>query len=59
MVLLAPAYDLSPAKDKTMVGVDGANHMFQPCRPEFGNTYERAFDYVDSWLNAPGRFPKK
>jgi hypothetical protein len=59
MVLLETAYDLSPAKDKTMVGVEGANHQFQPCRPEFGNTYERAFDYVDSWLSAPGRFPKK
>jgi hypothetical protein len=59
MELLETAFDLSPAKDKTMVGVDGANHQLQPCRPEFGNTYERAFDYVDSWLSAPGRFPKK
>jgi pimeloyl-ACP methyl ester carboxylesterase len=49
------AYDRSGAKDKEYVGVEGANHGFQPCKPEFGDTYKRTFDFVDSWLTKPGR----
>ena len=56
LVLLEIAYDLSAAKDKEYVGVEGANHNMAPCRPEFGDTYKRAFDYIDSWLSKPGRF---
>jgi hypothetical protein len=56
LVLLEIAYDLSGAKDKEYVGVEGANHNMAPCRPEFGDTYKRAFDYMDSWLSKPGRF---
>jgi hypothetical protein len=55
LVLLEIAYDLSAAKDKTMVGVEGANHGLMPCRPEFGDTFKRSFDYIDSWLLKPGR----
>ena len=55
LVLLEIAYDLSAAKDKTIVGVEGANHGLMPCRPEFGDTFKRAFDYVDSWLVQPER----
>jgi pimeloyl-ACP methyl ester carboxylesterase len=55
LVLLEIAYDLSAAKDKTIVGVEGANHGLMPCRPEFGDTFKRSFDYIDSWLLKPGR----
>ena len=55
LVLLEIAYDLSAAKDKTFVGLEGANHGLMPCRPEFGDTFKRGFDYVDSWLLQPGR----
>jgi hypothetical protein len=50
------AFDRSAAKDKAFVGVEGANHNFQPCKPEYGDTSKRAFDYVDGWLLKPGRF---
>ena len=50
------AFDHSAATDKEYVGVEGANHGFQPCKPEFGDTYKRTFDFVDSWLSKPGRF---
>ena len=50
------AFENSPASDKEFVGVEGANHGFLPCRPEFGDTFTRAFDYVDGWLSKPGRF---
>jgi pimeloyl-ACP methyl ester carboxylesterase len=50
------AYEHSPAADKEFVGVEGANHGFTPCRPEYGDTFKRAFDYVDGWLGKPGRF---
>jgi pimeloyl-ACP methyl ester carboxylesterase len=49
-------YDHSAAKDKQFVGVEGANHQFQPCRPQFGDTSKRTFDFVDRWLSSPGRF---
>jgi pimeloyl-ACP methyl ester carboxylesterase len=55
-VLLEIAYDHSAAQDKQYVGVDGADHNFRPCKPEYGDTYERAFDYMDGWLSKPGRF---
>jgi pimeloyl-ACP methyl ester carboxylesterase len=56
VVFLEITYDHSAARDKEMVGVEGADHMFQPCRAEYGDTFKRAFDYVDSWLSKPGRF---
>ena len=56
VVLLEIAWDHSAAKDKEMVGVEGANHGFTACRPEFGDTFKRAFDYVDTWLSKAGRF---
>lgn len=56
LVLLEVAYDRSGAKDKEYVAVEGANHNMEPCRPEFGDTYKRAFDYMDSWLSKSGRF---
>jgi pimeloyl-ACP methyl ester carboxylesterase len=56
LVLLETAYDLSAAKDKTMVAVEGANHGLMPCKPEYGDTFKRTFDFADSWLSKPGRF---
>lgn len=56
VVVLEIAYDRSPAKDKEMVGVEGANHSFEPCKAEYGDTYKRVFDYADGWLSKPGRF---
>jgi hypothetical protein len=44
------------AKDKSYVAVEGANHDFAPCKPEYGDTAKRAFDFLDSWLAQPGRF---
>jgi hypothetical protein len=49
-------FDHLASKDKTFVGVEGAVHEFAPCKPEYGDTVKRLFDYVDSWLSAPGRF---
>ena len=50
------AFDRSAAADKAFVGLEGANHGLMPCRPEYGDTYKRAFDFIDSWLQKPGRF---
>jgi pimeloyl-ACP methyl ester carboxylesterase len=59
LVFLEIGYDHSAAKDKEFMGVEGANHFFQPCRPEYGDTYRRTFDYMDGWLSKPGRFPAR
>jgi pimeloyl-ACP methyl ester carboxylesterase len=56
MVFSEIAFDHSAAADKEFVGLEGANHGLQPCKPEYGDTYKRAFDYVDGWLSKPGRF---
>ena len=56
LVLLETAYYRSAARDKTFVGDEGADHGFLPCKPKYGDTFKRAFDYVDGWLLAPGRF---
>lgn len=44
------------SKDKTLVAVEGAVHGFTPCKPEYGDTVKRTFDYVDTWLGKAGRF---
>jgi hypothetical protein len=49
------AFDHSAAKDKEFVGLEGANHGFMPCKPEYGDSFTRGFDYVDAWLTKPGR----
>jgi hypothetical protein len=56
MVFNEIVYDRSAAKDKEFVAVEGATHTFTPCRPEFGDTRKRWFDYVEAWLSKPGRF---
>jgi hypothetical protein len=52
--------------DKQMVAVEGATHGFTPCTAcavaqglpanAYGDTVKRLFDFVDGWLNKPGRF---
>jgi acetyl esterase/lipase len=49
-------YDHLAAVDKTYTAVDGALHDFTACKPAYGDTKKRAFDFVDSWLAKPGRF---
>ncbi len=56
LVLLEIGYDRAAAEDKEFVGVEGADHFFRPCKPEYGDTYKRAFDAMDGWLSKPGRF---
>jgi hypothetical protein len=56
LVFLEIGYDHAAAKDKEFMGVEGGNHEFKPCKPEYGDTYKRAFDYMDGWLSKPGRF---
>jgi pimeloyl-ACP methyl ester carboxylesterase len=48
-------YDHSRAKDKAYVAVEGADHSFLPCKPEYGDTRARAMNYADAWLMQPGR----
>jgi pimeloyl-ACP methyl ester carboxylesterase len=50
------AFDHAAAKDKAFVAVEGADHNFQPCKPQYGDTFKLAFDYVDRWLSKSGRF---
>jgi hypothetical protein len=49
-------YDHLASKDKTFAGVEGSEHFFTPCEPQYGNTTQRLFDYVDQWLGKTGRF---
>jgi pimeloyl-ACP methyl ester carboxylesterase len=49
-------FDHARSKDKQYALVEGAAHTFNACRPEYGDTVKRLFDYVDTWLSAPGRF---
>ncbi len=44
------------ARDKTFMAVEGATHLFQPCRSQYGNTMKRTFDAVGEWLGKEGRF---
>lgn len=49
-------YDHLASKDKAYAAVEGATHMFTPCRPQYGDTVKRTFDFVDAWLSKPTRF---
>ncbi len=52
-------FDRLAATDKQLVFVEGATHGFGPCRPEYGDTMARTFDYVHGWIAQPGRFGSK
>lgn len=49
------------AKDKTLMYVEGATHMFGPNREceafpgQFGDTVKLVYDYVDEWVNTNDR----
>ena len=43
-------YGLSPANDKTLIFAEGADHMFDPEKPEYDGITTAIFDYVDNWL---------
>lgn len=44
------------ASDRTYASVEGATHLFAPCRPQYGDTMKRTFDYLGTWLGKEGRF---
>jgi pimeloyl-ACP methyl ester carboxylesterase len=56
VVLSEIAFERSAARDKEFVAVEGGDHFFRPCRPQYGDGEKRAFDYVDGWLTKAGRF---
>lgn len=56
LVFTEIAYELSAAKDKEFLGVEGADHNFRPCKAVYGDPAKVAFDYVDNWLMKAGRF---
>ena len=49
-------------KDKMLVYIEGASHVYTPCRRcektpgQFGDTVKTTYDYADRWLSKPGRF---
>jgi hypothetical protein len=55
-------FEHASSTDKTLAFVEGASHMFTPCRPcekspgQFGNTVKTTYDYADRWLSQRGRF---
>lgn len=49
-------FDHLSSKDKAYVAVEGARDDFMACRPEFGDTKKRSFDFIDRWLAERGRF---
>ena len=49
-------FDHLATKDKSYVAVEGAGHDFAACKPEYGDTKKRTFDYLDGWLAQRGRF---
>ncbi len=49
-------FDHLVARDKSYVAVEGAGHGFAACKPAYGDTQKRTFDFVDRWLSGPGRF---
>jgi pimeloyl-ACP methyl ester carboxylesterase len=56
VVLDEIGFHRSAARDKEFVGVEGGDHSFRPCKPQYGDSEKRAFDYVDGWLMKAGRF---
>jgi hypothetical protein len=51
-------YDLSKAKDKDFIVIEGATHFFTPCTAcektpgQYSNTTRNLFDYIRTWVNA-------
>jgi len=51
-------FDHATSKDKELVYVEGAAHEYTACRPEYGDTMKRTFDYIDGWISKSSRFSK-
>jgi hypothetical protein len=49
-------FDHLATTDKEYASIEGAVHGFTPCKPEYGDTAARTFDFVDAWTKAGGRF---
>lgn len=55
-------YDHEASKDKSIAFIEGATHVYTPCKPcettpgQFGDTVRMLYDYVDRWASKPGRF---
>ena len=49
-------FDDAVSKDKELVMVEGATHMFDPLNDSYGDTLGVAADYFTKWLTKPGRF---
>jgi len=51
-------YDLSAAKDKDYIVIEGAVHGYTPCKPcektpgQYSNSDKNLFDYIQKWANA-------
>ena len=45
-------YEHAASVDKELVFVEGASHGFSACRPQYGDTVQKLFDYVANWLDA-------
>jgi hypothetical protein len=51
-------YELSGAKDKDYIVIEGAVHGYTPCRPcetrpgQYSNSDRNLFDYIQKWANA-------
>jgi hypothetical protein len=50
-------YDLSAAKDKDYIVIEGAVHGYTPCKPcektpgQYSNSDKNLFDYIQKWTN--------
>lgn len=55
-------YERSASPDKSIAFVEGATHLYTPCKAcervpgEFGDTIRTTYDHIDHWLAKPGRF---
>ena len=55
-------YNNSVSKDKSLAFVEGASHMYTPCKEcektpgQFGDTIKTLYDYADKWIGEKGRF---
>lgn len=51
------AWTGSPSTDKTLAYIEGATHVFSPCKPcektpgQFGDTNKTTMDYVAKWIS--------
>lgn len=55
-------YLVATTPDKSIAFVEGAQHTIETCTAcesypgQYGDTIKTAFDHMDQWLSAPGRF---